>query len=253
MVNEEESLLWLSLGGLGAMALGVALIPLRGVTSASNLAFVFLAFTIVVAELGGRGAALVAALVSAMSLNFFLTEPYLTLVITKMDDIIAFFALATCGLIAAAFGRRRQRASTGARRARASLEVIDQVVTRLRSGEPLDRALGDLRRCLGVSCVALRNPEGDIMAVTPPEAFPPPARAVLDAMTLVAASEIQPGRRGIRLPAGGAKIALAARDQPLGWLELWNGRAEGFDRDESRVVSIAVSLFESALASRVRR
>ena len=39
----------------------------------------FVAFVIVVAEFGGRTAALAAAVVSAMSLNFFLTEPYLTL------------------------------------------------------------------------------------------------------------------------------------------------------------------------------
>jgi len=67
------------------------------VVAASNLAFVFLAFTIVVAELAGRTPALVTALVSAMSLNFFLTEPYLTLAITKVDDVVAFFALAAAG------------------------------------------------------------------------------------------------------------------------------------------------------------
>src|SRR5215470_16923721 len=105
----DEDRVWAITGAFGSMALGISLIPLRAVTSASNLAFVFLVFTIVVAELGGRAAGLVTALVSAISLNFFLTEPYLRLTISKPDDVVAFFALAVCGLVAAAFGRRRER------------------------------------------------------------------------------------------------------------------------------------------------
>src|ERR1700730_8032647 len=116
MGRTDDRSAWVITGVLGALALGVALIPLRTVVVASNLAFVFLAFTIVVAELGGRTPALVTALVSAMSLNFFLTEPYLTLAITKVDDVVAFFALVGCGLIAAAFGRRRGRLSAAAGR-----------------------------------------------------------------------------------------------------------------------------------------
>src|SRR4030095_17093251 len=115
MERGERLWVWLPLGALGAVALGVALIPFRTLTSASNLALVFLAFTIVVAELGGRIPALVTALMAAISLNFFLLEPSLSLTIDKRDDVIAFVALAGCGLIAAAFGPRRARLSGGGR------------------------------------------------------------------------------------------------------------------------------------------
>src|SRR3979411_2694665 len=118
MNRTDDARVWMVTGALGSMALAVALIPLRTQVAASNLAFVFIAFTIIVAELGGRGAAPVTALIAAMSLTFFLTEPYLTLTISKSDDVVAFFALAACGLIAAAFGRRRGRLSDGSRRAR---------------------------------------------------------------------------------------------------------------------------------------
>ncbi len=114
MREADEVRVWMIVGAGGSLVLAIALIPLRTLTAASNLAFVFLAFTIIVAELGGRAPALLTALVSAMSLNFFLTEPYLTLTITKTDDIIAFVALAACGLIAAAFGKRRERWSEAA-------------------------------------------------------------------------------------------------------------------------------------------
>src|SRR5712692_7915201 len=132
MRREDESLVWLVAGCMGSMALGMALIPLRTLTAASNLAFVFLAFTIIVAELGGRTAALATAVMSAMSLNFFLTEPYLTLAISKPDDVVAFFALAGCGLIAAAFGRRRERLSEVAGRADQELATLTRLLQRAR-------------------------------------------------------------------------------------------------------------------------
>src|SRR2546422_10391409 len=113
----EDSQVLVALGGLGAIALGIMLIPFRTVTAAANLAFVFLIFTIVVAELGGRTAGLVTAVGSALSLNFFLMEPYLTLTITKPDDIIAFVALARSRLVAAAFGPQRARAAPPVSRA----------------------------------------------------------------------------------------------------------------------------------------
>jgi K+-sensing histidine kinase KdpD len=70
MARQDPESLWIAIGAIGAMMLGVALIPLRAVTSASNLAFAFLALTIVVAEVGGRGAGLATAVVSALSLNW---------------------------------------------------------------------------------------------------------------------------------------------------------------------------------------
>jgi K+-sensing histidine kinase KdpD len=85
MTRADDPRAWIVTGALGGLALGIALIPLRSVTSASNLAFALVAFTIVVAELGGRSAAVVTAVVSALTLNFFLTEPYLSLRIDRAD------------------------------------------------------------------------------------------------------------------------------------------------------------------------
>ena len=107
MNHSDRGPVWFVIGVGAAVALGVALTPLRTTVSASTLAFVFIALTIIVAEMGGRGPGLATAVVSALSLNFFLTEPYLSLEIHKPGDIAAFLALAACGLIAAAFGKRR--------------------------------------------------------------------------------------------------------------------------------------------------
>jgi K+-sensing histidine kinase KdpD len=235
---------WVITGALGSMALGIVLIPLRTMVAASNLAFVFLAFTIVVAELGGRGPALVTALVSAMSLNFFLTEPYLTLAITKTDDVVAFFALAACGLIAAAFGSRRERLTEAANRADRELLILTRLLERARGGRTSAALLQDLRTDFGLGGLVLRDGQGRVLAATPDTAGALPApRLALTADTLFAPADetVRFGSKGMRLPEGGGRLTLQTARGPL-TLDLWEGNEEGFTGDESRTLAIAASL-----------
>jgi K+-sensing histidine kinase KdpD len=115
MDMDSEELVYLGAGPLVAVLLGMALVPVRDFTSASNFTFLFLALIIVVAEFGGRKAAVATAVASALSLDFFLTEPYLRLEILDKHDVIAFFGLAGCGLLAASLAseRRRPRSQKG--------------------------------------------------------------------------------------------------------------------------------------------
>src|SRR5262247_1958574 len=145
MGGDDRGGMWIPMGIMGAIALGVALIPLRGATSASNLAFAFVAFVIAMAEFGGRTAGLAAAVVSAMSLNFFLTEPYLTLAMSKTDDMVAFVGMAVCGLIAAAFGTRRARSAQTASRVRGDLLALRRVLKPLETAASPVAALNELR------------------------------------------------------------------------------------------------------------
>lgn len=69
MRADDETLLYLGLGPLAAIVLGVALVPLRELTTASNLTFAFLIWTILVGELGGRSAAVATALTSAFPVS----------------------------------------------------------------------------------------------------------------------------------------------------------------------------------------
>jgi Domain of unknown function (DUF4118) len=244
MTPSDDVRIWMVTGALGSMALAIALIPLRTAVAASNLAFVFMAFTIIVAELGGRGAALITALISAMSLNFFLTEPYLTLAISKTDDVVAFIALAACGLIAAAFGRRRERLSDVAGRAGREMATLARFAERSRNGRPLDGLLQDLRAEFELGGLVLRDATGRVLAAVPAETKTRPApRIALDGATLFAAADESPrmGDKGLRLPEGGGRLTLQTARGPVS-LDLWEGNDQGFGLDESRTLAIAASI-----------
>jgi hypothetical protein len=244
MNRTDDARVWIVTGALGSMTLAVALIPLRGQVAASNLAFVFMAFTIIVAELGGRGAPLVTALIAAMSLNFFLTQPYLTLTMSKTDDVVAFFALAACGLIAAAFGRRRARLSAVAGRADRELAALARFAERSRSGGPLAVLLQDLRTEFDLGALVLRDEAGRVLGAVPADAEARPAPPVaLDGVTLFAARDETPriGAKGLRLPEGGGRLTLRTARGPAS-LDLWEGNDQGFGLDESRTLAIAASI-----------
>ena len=109
MREDADRLFYLGAGPLAALMLGVALIPARGLTTASNFTFLFLALVIVAAEFGGRWPAVTTAVASALSLDFFLTEPYMHLAIHDKHDIIATLGLAGCGLLVASLASSRGR------------------------------------------------------------------------------------------------------------------------------------------------
>ena len=242
MRDENEVRVWIVTGAMGAMVLGIVLIPLRTLTAAANLAFVFVAFTIIVAELGGRQAAL----------NFFLTEPYLTLTISKPDDVIAFLALTACGLIAAAFGKRRERWAEVAGRAGTELAVLSRVVEQLRDGIPLDEVLGGLKGSFGLGALVLRDSKGRVLGAAPiGSGSTLIAEAELDADTLFPREEARHrfGPSGLRLPEAGGRLRLRT-DYGILSLELWEGDVQGLSLDESRTLAIAASMLALEVSHR---
>jgi two-component system sensor histidine kinase KdpD len=245
MGKQDDERIWMVAGGLGSIVLAVLLVPLRTLTPASNLAFVFLAFTIIVAELGGRSAALVTALASGMSLNFFLTEPYLNLTIEKQDDVIAFIALIGCGLIAAWFGKRRAGLSEVASRAGMELDVLKKLVDQLTAGAPLDEILGHLRQSFGLRALVLRDAGGRILSAVPTGSSPAsiPETQLTPETLLPSDDEVRLrfGARGLRLPDGGGRLLLGT-DRNIVFLDLWEGETQGFGMDESRTLAIAASI-----------
>jgi two-component system sensor histidine kinase KdpD len=247
MSQNDRGAVWFVIGVGGAVTFGVMLTPLRTLTTASTLAFVFIALTIVVAEMGGRGPGLATAVVSALSLNFFLTEPYLSLEIDKPGDVAAFVALAACGLIAAAFGKRRVRTAEQVSRTRGDLEVLGRTAASLAARAPIEDVLEDLRRFFGLGGLVLRRADERLIAAAPASqaALPPPSTQ-LDPSTLVASNTRVHtlGRTGFRFPQGGGRLPLQAREPLL--LDMWEGNTEGLTLDERRALAVAALMIALA-------
>ncbi len=247
MRNENEGIA-LALGAMGAVFLGMVMMPLRGVTPASNFSFVFMALTIVVAEVGGRRAAVVTALSSAMSLDFFLTEPYLKLTIAGKDDVVAFVGLTVCGLVAAAFGVTHERHEARSR----YLDLVEQALAQMEASRVdaagIGRVLDSARAQLPVAALAVRDVDGDLVAATP-GARRQPTVVSLSADTLLPTGHWAaqaPGPSG-PLPADGGRLALFAGNRPVGYLELW-GNGTPVDRTERRVLSCLARALAAGLA-----
>src|SRR5262245_45112739 len=166
MTVRDNAGIALACGCLGALLLGMLLVPLRELTPAANLAFVFVALTIGVAEWGGRGAGEATALVSALRRDFFLTRPYGRPTFAQQYDGFAFAGLAGCGLIAAAFGSRRE----GTTRARQHLALLHAALRRLEKAGPAEPALAasidDARGLLPVSALVVRDAGGEVLVST---------------------------------------------------------------------------------------
>jgi uncharacterized protein DUF4118 len=251
--RDAESLFYRSAGPLAAILLGILLIPLRDVTTASNLAFAFMALTIVVSELGGRGAAIGTALVSALSLDFFLTQPYLKLAIDDKHDTIAFVGLAVCGLIAASLGAQRGKTIAALTRVRKHRDLLHSFLSEWDRGTPgeaqLEKILRSACDVLPMAAAVVRDGRGRIVASSGGRAgMLAVPEDVLEPETLLPAapSKGEP-RRDSTLPANGGRIALGSGTRPLGWLDIWgNGAHAGAEArravsDVARLVAIVLA------------
>jgi hypothetical protein len=220
-------------GPMAAIALGMVLFPLRAWTNAANFTFLFLALILVVAELGGRAAAIATAATAALSLDFFLTEPYLSLRIAGRHDLLAFLGLMLCGLVAADLGARSRERLRFLRAARARLQLVHEAL--LRAGEPPDRweiaallRFADLR-----PGSARRRGRGDRRG-------PGRARRASAAgrhHRRGAAAGRSGGRRRVLAASLGRVARVADRERPSGRLARCLGDGEPAGSEERRVLS----------------
>ena len=217
--DNDDRLFYLAGGPLAAVLLGVALVPLREVTTASNLTFAFMALTILVAELGGRNATVATALSSALSLDFFLTRPYLRLAMEDKHDLIAFVGFAACGLVAAAAASHHEGRAAALRASRAQQKLVRLALEQLEKGIPrelgLSRVLDATRGVLPLAEALVQDTPGNVLAATArARGLPAPSRR------LDTAWEPPDPERG-RLPAEGARFPLVAGGRSVGWLDVW--------------------------------
>jgi K+-sensing histidine kinase KdpD len=259
--DDSESLFFLSIGPLAAILLGAALVPLRSLTSASNLSFAFMALTILMAGYGGRRAAVATALCSALSLDFFLTQPYLRLTIADKHDVIAFIGLAVCGLIASAFGAQRVERAAAVCEARNQLAMLDAAIGGLESGEPLESRLG---KVLDAMCIAgpivravVRDETDHILAASQDgqtaSRVSVPAPASLSLLPR-GSDPARQSQEAMPFPSEGVRLPLMLGNLRLGWLDLWGNGSPASARSRRALSNtahvIALQLADAHAASR---
>jgi hypothetical protein len=239
--EDADRLFYLGIGPIAAILLGVGLVPFRGLTVASNFGFAFVGLTILAGELGGRGAALATAVASALSLDFFLTSPYLHLAIHDKDDVIAFVGLAACGLLAAALGSpRRERLLAGRR-----LGLLQAALLEGASAGPVDSGLQPLvdaaRGAFPLAAIVVRDSGGRLLARAGSAGDPATApAAIASAAAFAPTTEHGEWREGDPVPATGVRLPLVAAARQVGWVDLWgDGRPAGNDARRSLAALVA--------------
>ena len=102
---------WSAFGAIAAIAVAGLLVPVRSTIDNTNVALILVLVVVAAATFGGRTAGVVTSIVSALSFNYFQTEPYYTLRISDRDDIVSAVLLLVVGLAVgeiAVLARRRQ-------------------------------------------------------------------------------------------------------------------------------------------------
>lgn len=221
-------------GGVLPLLVAVALVPLRDEMINANVALALMVAVVAAAAFGGRLAGAVAAVVSALSYDFFHTRPYLSLRMTSRDDIETTLLLLAAGLIAGTVAWRAMRAMASAEAGRSEIRRIHRLAEQVVSGEaPADVIL---------------SAEAELIALLDLEACrfeaPPYETEMLVRLERGAAALDSRWRRvtkdSLDLPAPGAELQVLSRNQPVGRFVLIPKPGTGVSL-EQRVVAVALA------------
>jgi K+-sensing histidine kinase KdpD len=162
---------WLTYGGavIAPVILGACLYPARGHLVAANLALLFVVCTVGIASTGIQCAALVAAVASGLSFDYFCTVPYLTLRMSRSEDAITTLLLVVVGLVVgqlAALGRKaRIQARASSDRIRRIHALSERIATGSEPAFLISAVSSELRELLSLQdCRFTDRPSGDVMA-----------------------------------------------------------------------------------------
>jgi two-component system, OmpR family, sensor histidine kinase KdpD len=150
----------LAIGGIPVLT-GVLLVDHQAL-SLSTILLLNLLLVVAVAAVGGLRPAVVAAVVSAQTVNWFFTEPVETFWIDDEAQLVALLVFVAVGVLVGVLVGRSARRSAEAGRARAEAEALATTAGRL-SGrdDPVRGVLGHLRITFEQSAVAVMERTGE--------------------------------------------------------------------------------------------
>ena len=176
MVTSRSELLLAATAVLAPVVVALLLTPWRQRLAAADNALVLVVVIVAVATAGRRWAAALCAMAAALSFDFFLTRPYLSLRITRTSDLVTEILLLVVGLSVGDLAARGRYHRTTAREGHDRLAVLHSVTELTASGViPEDvvraaagelRGLVNLRSCTfsadGAGVAARLHPNGEV-------------------------------------------------------------------------------------------
>jgi K+-sensing histidine kinase KdpD len=158
----------------GPIATALLLTPWRGHLDTADNALILVVVIVAVASTGRRLAAGVAALVSALSFDFFLTRPYGSFRITSDQDLITEILLLVVGLAVGELAARGRTHRVAASERTHELALLHSVTELAASGQDsrlvIEAALDALHQLLSLrNCHFTRHDPGTIVARLTPE------------------------------------------------------------------------------------
>lgn len=222
----------LGVAALGPIVVASLLVLVRDHIASANAALVFVIVVVLAAAIGGRWTGFTAAIVSAMSFDFFLTRPYGSLKIDDTDDIVTTVLLLAVGVIVGEIVVWAHRGYRQSRRGRDEIARLHRVAEQVASGARADDVLASVRTELSL-LLSLR----DCQFEQPPFGVPLPR---LERNGSIDAPRKRFVRGEFALPAEGAEIPVLGRGRQLGRLVLVPEPDVGVSIEE-RVVAIALS------------
>lgn len=228
-----------ALGGLLALVVGIALVPVREHVAAGTIALALALVVAVAARYGDRPGGITAAITAALVFDFAHTRPYASLKISSTDDMLTTLVLLLVGLVvgglAAEAGRARDRAINGRTDAASLARVLG--VAGMASAEDVELSVrAELLEILRLddcwfTTDEVRLPELDRSGALPGGVF----RFADD---------------GFELPAGGIAIAVEAHGTRYGTLVCSPVPGRGIGVEQRRSAAALGHVLGLALAAR---
>jgi hypothetical protein len=120
---------------LAPIATAALLTPWRSRLDTADNALFLVVVIVAVASTGRRAAAVVAALVSALSFDYFLTRPYYSFRISRHQDLITEILLLVLGLAVGQLAARGRRHRTAAQQGRQQVALLHSVTELAATGQ----------------------------------------------------------------------------------------------------------------------
>ncbi len=220
------------LGGIAPIFVAGLLVGVRDVVQNANVALVLVVVVVVAAAIGGRGAGVCAAVVSALSFDFFHTTPYLRLTIDTADDVETTVLLLVVGLLVGHVAAGSWRARASAEASSSEIWRIHRVAERAARGEEAADVI-----------LAAQDELAELLALRSCRFEAQPFLPVLPRLERSGHVDTRVFRLrdgGFELPAEGVELPVYGRGQQLGRFVLEPTPGVGVSL-EQRVVAVAVA------------